>query len=537
MFILSNSWGESILWDNMPNTSAMDTVVKWGLGVAADRVSRAPRLTGGRRIVESIVSLFVALCFASALAMGQSPIAPPAPPAPSADANSAEKPSTPPPELSNLGTVAGGAAGAGSALPTLQGDTTWGGRPAIPQVIAPALVATPTGLPILNNSADHLVFSGGIPPNFLVDANSIPTSLTTADLVLGMIGEQVGNNTYLPFGAMLLSSPIIGYDMINWAENGTILPQDRVFFDYRHFDAVGSVEIIGLNGPDPAHGHPNAYYSQQEYIPLSVDRYCVGFEKTFGAGLWSVEARFPFQSQAKANQTFHPGESLQNGFDIGNIGLAIKRYLVQGEHWNVTGGLGVQLPTAPATNLTYATHLFLVWNDVTADLHETLNVKQGNETVWLNPFLGVSYSGGSRLFAQGMFQLCVPLNTSSATLTTSVPDGTIDLFGIPVFDFNKDPLHQTTNIAMAFETLFRTNVAVGYWLIQNPTGKLDSLAAVLEVDDTNTLGNRFTASVVNLGPQLVANLGNTEIGAGMLVPVSNDAAYKSEFTFRLNRKF
>ena len=90
---------------------------------------------------------------------------------------------------------------------------------------------------------------------------------------------------------------------------------------------------------------------------------------------------------------------------------------------------------------------------------------------------------------------------------------------------------------MAFETLFRTNLAAGYWLFQNPGRRISSAAALFEVNDTNTLGNRFNATVVNLGPQLVVNVGATEIGAGLLVPVSSDAAYKSEFTFRLNRRF
>jgi hypothetical protein len=470
------------------------------------------------------VFTMLAMCAVSAFAVAQTP-----------DADENGEP--PPVELSDLGSMAGGAAGTGSALPTLQGDTTWGGRPAFPHVIAPALVATPTGLPILNDAANQLVFSGGIPPNFIVDSNGLPASLDSADLVLGMIGLQVGNNSYLPFGAMLLSSPIIGYGMINWAENGSIIPQDRVFFDYRHFDAVGSVEIINLFGPDPLNGHPNAYYSQQEFLPLSVERYVFGIEKTFDEGLWSIEARFPFQGQAASTLTFFPGELLPQGFDIGNVGVALKRYLVKGDRWNITGGLGAQLPTAPTTDFTFKTALHLTWNNLTADLHETLEVRQTNETVWLNPFLGVSYAGRNRFFTEGMFQLCVPVNSSHATLTTSVPDGTIALGGRTLFDFTQTPLNQTTDIAMAFETLVRANVNVGYWLYQNPTGRISSLAAMLEVNDTNTLGNIFSANVVNLGPQLVMNVGRMELCTGMLVPVTGDQAYKSEFVFRANCRF
>ena len=442
----------------------------------------------------------------------------------------------PTPEISDLGAMAGGAEGPAAALPTLQGDTTWGGRPAYPHVIAPALVATPYGLPILNNNVDHLVFSGGIPPNFIVDSNSLPQSLKTADLVLGSLGFPVAPNTFVPFSAMLLSSPIIGFNMINWAENGCVLPQDRVFFDYRHFDAVGALEIVDLYGPDPANGHPDAYYHQQEYRPLSVDRYVLGFERTFGHGLWSVECRLPFQGQTASTQTFYPGAPIENRLEIGNAGLAVKRYLFKGDRLNVTGGLGMQLPTALDTNFNYQSHLLLTWNNLTADFHEYLQVRQSNETIWLNPFLGVSYTQ-DRLFTQGMFQVCVPLNPSTATLHTSIPDGNISLYGIPLFDFSEYPINQTTDISMAFESLIRVNVDLGYWVYQNPDGLINSCAAVIEVNDTNTLGNAYSANVVNLGPQLVVNLLKTEVDLGLLVPVTGDQAYKSEFVCRVNRRF
>ena len=174
-------------------------------------------------------------------------------------------------DLSNLGAMAGGAAGTGSALPTLQGDTTWGGRPAFPQVITPAITLGYPGLPTLTNNVDHMVFSvstSTVPGFFDVDSNGLPETLKSADLVFGIVGFDLSlfggpAHTFFPLSAMLMSSPLIGYDMINWAENGSVIPQNRVFFDYRHFDAVGSIELVNFNGPDPAHGHPNAYMSQQ----------------------------------------------------------------------------------------------------------------------------------------------------------------------------------------------------------------------------------------------------------------------------------
>jgi hypothetical protein len=197
----------------------------------------------------------------------------------------------------------------------------------------------------------------------------------------------------------------------------------------------------------------------------------------------------------------------------------------------------VQLPTSPATDFTYKTHFTLNWNILSADLHETLEIKQSNETVWVNPFIGIAYDSQRRCFAQGIFQLCVPLNRSSASLATSVTSGNISSGSNVLFDFTTFPLSQTTNIPMAFAPLFRANMDFGYRLYQNPQGRVNSVAAILEIDDTNAVGGAYTSNVVDLGPQLVANVGNTELAAGLLVPVSTDQAYKWEFTFRLNRRF
>ena len=223
--------------------------------------------------------------------------------------------------------------------------------------------------------------------------------------------------------------------------------------------------------------------------------------------------------------------------EVGNVGLALKRYIVNGEQWKITSGLGVQLPTAPATDFTYKTHTFGTLANLSFDIRDVLEITQSNETVWLNPFVGVCYQGKNRFFAQSMFQLCVPMNQSHASLDILASTGNISLFGVPLFVFPQDLVQETTNIPIAFETLFRATADLGYWLYQNPSGRINSLAAVVEVNDTNTLGNVYSANVVNIGPQLVMNAGLTELGVGMLVPVSGDQAYKSEFTCRVNRRF
>ena len=78
---------------------------------------------------------------------------------------------------------------------------------------------------------------------------------------------------------------------------------------------------------------------------------------------------------------------------------------------------------------------------------------------------------------------------------------------------------------------------LGCWLYQDPHSRVSSVAAMLEINDTNAFGGAYTANVVDVGPQLVANVGKTELDTGFLVPVSTDRAYQWELIFRANRRF
>ena len=325
----------------------------------------------------------------------------------------------PAPDLSDLGAMDGGAATVSPepSLPFMLGDTTWGGRPAFPHVIAPAVdLAYPgPGLPIYNDNTNHLVFqmnSG----NFRVDLGPLPQSLKSADLVLGLLGFPVGPNSYLPFSAMLLSSPIIGYGyLLIWAENGSIIPQDRVFLDYRHFDAVGSVELINLDAPDAT--HRKAYYSQQRFGPLSVDRYCLGVKKTFRDGLWSVEVRLSFRDPGGCDPNVRSRRAAGGRLRHRQRRLCAKRDPVRSDRWTITGGLGLQLPTAP-----HRPHLPGTIRDRVAASHREIQ-RDAAGSAGERDGMVESVSGGvlrrpCPLFAQGMFQLCAPLNQSGATVTT-----------------------------------------------------------------------------------------------------------------------
>jgi len=406
------------------------------------------------------------------------------------------------------GPEAGVASAGGAPMPTIQGDTTWGGHYVFPGV----------GItrPDVNNV--RTVYP---------DATLQPVgvNIAEADWAIGFGYDPLTNDAD---AGVALASPILGYDMINWAENGSIIPQNRVFFDYRHFDSVGYLTAWNP-GPNGTHN----FYTHD----FSVDRYVLGFERTFWNGLMSFEARLPFHSQADARLNLTYEEAPDNSLQIGNIGFAWKTYLVRRRNWVLTGGLGLQLPTAVDTQFVWDVRVGPVADPTDRDRH-TAELVQANETVWLTPFFGLLLNPEGRMFAQTLFQVDVPLNTSHASLNYDIypvnPDGT---------DVERNwanlLYHYSSPLGISFDPLLRIDTQIGYWLYQNPCATLSSLAAILEVNCTSTLGaaEGFSQNIVNLGPAIVANIGRTETAVGMLVPVTEDQAYEWELAVRLNRRF
>ena len=101
-----------------------------------------------------------------------------------------------------------------------------------------------------------------------------------------MFGDsyETGNGMWVsgPDGFSSSAGPLGGGGRsVKIAENDNCLPQDRVFFLYNHFHDAASIEDVPTVGP-----------AVQRSIAL--DRYTIGFEKTFRDGLWSLELRMPF---------------------------------------------------------------------------------------------------------------------------------------------------------------------------------------------------------------------------------------------------
>ena len=102
---------------------------------------------------------------------------------------------------------------------------------------------------------------------------------------------------------------------------GSPVTRDRAFFHYDYFDnvALGS----GVN----------------------VSRFTPGFEKLIFDDLTSFELRAPFATTLDSDININ-GSTSTSEVEFGDITLALKRVLAQGNDWVISAGLQFSLPSA-----------------------------------------------------------------------------------------------------------------------------------------------------------------------------------------------
>jgi len=219
------------------------------------------------------------------------------------------------------------------------------------------------------------------------------------------------------------------------AENNNALPQDRVYFLYNHFQ---NAMVAGSSFANPGG------------TDLPVDRYVVGFEKTYCCGLWSVEMRMPFAGQV---EYLDPNASVDGG-QIGNAAFIAKRVLRRTDVGVIAAGLGVDSPTGSKARGESSGFEYLVHN----------------EAVHLHPFLALSVDPPSGLFCQAFVQVDVPLNGNWI-------DGQWAGSPVGLGNWTEQPL-------------FHVDLALGRWLIRNCQGAfLTGLASIVEFHYISTLSD------------------------------------------------
>ena len=302
------------------------------------------------------------------------------------------------------------------------------------------------------------------------------------------------------------------------SENDSPIPRDRVFFSYNHFQNVFQISETPLAPPGPT-------LIRQE----PIDRYTLGFEKTFYDGWTSVEVRMPFLGTMDA-QLQTVGFS-SNG-NIGNLTVVLKSLLYMDDATAVGAGVAIETPTG---------------SDTFARI-DTTRLQFRNDAAHLLPYIGFVWSPGdprwgwgSGLFLSGFAQ--VDINTNGNR--------------VDVVDRNN--MQVGTLGTLTDQNLGFLDIAAGYWLYRDPDApRLTGLAAVTELHYTTTLqdidringlvngnalalnstGNRFDVLNGTIGVQaLLFDASSLRVAGVFPIGDQNRRLFDSEVQVQFNRRF
>lgn len=286
-------------------------------------------------------------------------------------------------------------------------------------------------------------------------------------------------------GRNFVDLPIAGGSRQFKNEHSRALPTDRVFGLYHHFQ--NALESTSSNGSfRPANAN--------------IDRFTVGFEKTFFEGNASLEMRMPFSAPVSLST---PGSNYEMQ-SVGDLVVTLKGLLYSDESQAFAVGLAVGAPTGSDVDVNLPNSgpsSFTLYNDATH----------------LIPFIAYQAAPTEDFFFNGFLQFDTPTNANSAQV--------------------RGPGPTVSNLSVTNQTLMFADASFGYWWYRDPENEgLSGLASVLElhyttaVNDADIVADRsqivtFGANtghfdVVNLTLGLQANVGSSAIiRAGYVTPL------------------
>ena len=410
-----------------------------------------------------------------------------------------------------------------------------------------------------------------------------------------MIGDTTAG-TCVAFGGVTdveLGHPTLGCSRLNISEGNTPLPQDRVYYSYRHFHNASLTRVFA------------------NFEELNVDRYTLAGERTFFGGMMSAELRLPLEYRLNSDVStnivqfdppsvsgFTPGIDPVIGgrsAELANMSMIFKALMIERKTLAVSAGLGVTLPTAQDVRYDATIDTFVLQDGLLALNVAQINAVGSNETVYLTPFLAWIKQPNKRFFHQGFFQIEVAANPSRLHVDAA-GRFTFDLNGDNFFDpsdltdgtlgFVTPPLPVVgfgSGLASAElqpQTLMRLNLGFGYVLHENQRADwIQKLTGLFEVHYTGTLseaninqipldlffnnipvpptdpifdqpefddltninvGNqRDQIHIVNLTAGLSANMGNLVMTHGVSAPLTNseNRGFDFEYNLQIQRPF
>jgi len=309
-------------------------------------------------------------------------------------------------------------------------------------------------------------------PRSTRSARTAAVGLASVPNMFGDCGLTTANITVLGNGSTLNADfmlPVAGGSRTaKISENDISLPVDRIFFNYNHYQNIFMMQSQQAIPPGPL--------TKREE---PIDRYTMGFEKTFFDQNTSVELRMPFTGSFTASL---PGIAVDNG-NFGNMAVIFKALLYRNENLGIGAGVGFDLPTG---------------SDTVARLGGT-NLRFMNESLHILPWIGFLYSPGDSqwgwgdsFFMTGFLQY--DATASGNTVRFESPGG-----GGPFTSLGK----------FTEQDALYTDVAFGYWLHRNPDARLSGLAIVNEWHYTTSMQNTdlVAGADSNVGA-VVSNIGN-----------------------------
>lgn len=280
------------------------------------------------------------------------------------------------------------------------------------------------------------------------------------------------------------------------SEDNSPFPRDRVIFTYDYFNNVP----IGLGG-------------------LPVNRFQFGFEKTFFEGRLSFEVRAPFASTLSSSSAIN-AEQLATEF--GNVRLLTKALFLTGNALNISGGLGVSLPTSE--------------DIAVGDGNGNDLVRVANKSVQLAPFLAGIYTPNDRFFAQLWYGFTFDTGGNPVTVNQTI-------FGTPTANIGK----------LNSPSLQTVDGQIGFWVYQSDTGRVRGVAPFFELHYSGDVGkgtllqaNNFLIGDVtdynefNVTAGVTTRLGqNTTLAVGAAAPLLNQSqrTFDYQIGVRLNWYF
>jgi hypothetical protein len=200
------------------------------------------------------------------------------------------------------------------------------------------------------------------------------------------------------------------------ADNMSITPTNRIIFDYNYFHNIQFTQGVSK-------------------IPIQINRFTIGFEKTLLNEIASIEFRIPLAVTVN-NQLTLFGENNVDEFRLGDF-TAVTKYVIY-ERRNVlwTTGFGVSLPIAE--------DLSIVERGTGKDI-----IRWKNRTVHFMPYLGFSVVPDDRLFFNAILQ----------------GDGALIGDSTYIADFTQPDSKRMISIGKTYDRSYLyASLSIGYWL-------------------------------------------------------------------------